>query len=120
MAHGLECKKGGIRTQSHDEIKFELQDLAARAFIPFVIRDEPQSYPGRSADVEETEGTSTSAEERGDLLIRNLWEHQTDCILDVRITNAKRRNTSQPAWTSAVASLPLWFNAMEFSKRKPR
>ena len=38
--------------QRHDEIKFELQYLAARALIPSVVRDEPQIYPGRSADVE--------------------------------------------------------------------
>ena len=35
----------------------------------------------------ETEGMSTPTEERSDLLIRNLWKHQTDSILDVRITN---------------------------------
>ena len=35
----------------------------------------------------ETEGMSTATEERGDLLIRKLWKHQTDCILDVRIPN---------------------------------
>ena len=69
------------------EIKFELQDLAARALIPSVVGVEPQIYPGRSADVEETEGMSTLTEERGDLLIRNIWNHQTDIFLDVRITN---------------------------------
>ena len=68
----LECKKGGLVTQRHDEIKYELQDLATRALIPSVVRDEPQIYPGRSADVEETEGMSTPTEERGDLLKRDL------------------------------------------------
>ena len=38
----------------------------------------PRIDPGRRA--EPTEG-------RGDLLIRNIWKHQTDCILDVHITN---------------------------------
>ena len=55
------------------KFKFELQYLAARAFMPSVVRDEPLIHPGRSADVEETEGMSTSTEERGDLLIRNIW-----------------------------------------------
>ena len=50
--------------------------LAARALIPYVVHDEPQISPGRSADVEETEGMSTPALERGDLQIRNLWKHQ--------------------------------------------
>ena len=43
------------KDQCHDEIKFELQDVAARALIPSVVRDELQIYLGRSADVEETE-----------------------------------------------------------------
>ena len=59
----------------------------ARALIPSAVRDKPQIHPSRSADVEVTEGMSTPTEERGDLLIRNLWKHQTDCLLDVRITN---------------------------------
>ena len=67
---------GGLVIQRHDEIIFALQDLAARALILSV---EPQIYPGRSGDVEETEGMSTTTEERGDLLIRNLWKHQTEC-----------------------------------------
>ena len=29
----------------------------------------------------------TPTEERGDLIIRNVWKHQSDCFLDVRITN---------------------------------
>ena len=49
----LSARKGAIVIQRHNEIKFELQDLAARALISSVVRD----------------------------------EHQTDCILDVRITN---------------------------------
>ena len=55
--------------------------------------DDPQIYPGRIADGEETEGMSTPTEERGDLLIRNLWKHQTDCILDVRISNLDAPST---------------------------
>ena len=30
----------------------------------------------------------TPTEERGDLLlVRNIWKHRTDCILDMRFTN---------------------------------
>ena len=43
IVNGLECKKGGLVIKRHDEIKFELQDLAARALIPCVVRAEPQS-----------------------------------------------------------------------------
>ena len=73
------------RSQNHDEIKFELQDLATRALIPSVVRDEPRIYPVPRAAVEETAGMSTPTEERGDLLNRNIWKHQTACILTVRV-----------------------------------
>ena len=55
-AHGLECKKGGLFIQRHDESKFELQDLAARTLITSLqlVRGEPQIYPGRRVDVEAT------------------------------------------------------------------
>ena len=80
----IERKKGELVFQRHDEIKFELQDLAAKALIPSVFRDEPQIYPGRSVDDEETEGMSTPTKERGDLYLLGIIEN---CILDVRITN---------------------------------
>ena len=89
-------------------------------------------YPGYSTDVEENEGLSTPAEERGDILIRNIWKHQTDCILDVHITNldapsnvhrkpeavllphkCEIRNTSKPVWTSTITFLLLWSHVME-------
>ena len=49
----------------YDEIEFELQALTARALTPSVVLDEPHIYPGRSADVEETEGISTPSEASG-------------------------------------------------------
>ena len=38
-----------------------------------------------------SEGMSTPTDECGDLLILNIWKHQTDCILDVRFTNLEHR-----------------------------
>ena len=50
-------------------------EIKARALIPSVVRDELQIYPGRSADVEGTEGKSSLTAERGDLLLRIIWKH---------------------------------------------
>ena len=91
----------------------------------------PQIYPGRSGDAEETKGISTLTEEQGDLRIRNIWKQQTDCILDVRITNLdapsnihrkpeaalltmslkRRRNTSKHAWTQHRHFSPFVFSS---------
>ena len=83
----LECKKGGIVIQHHDKIKFEFQDIVARALIRSVVRDEPQSYPGRSADVEENEGMSTPTEERGNKLIA-FWTCESRILMHHPIFNS--------------------------------
>ena len=51
ITHGLECKKGGLVNQRHDEIKWKPQDFAVRPLIPSVVRYDLQIYP----DAEETE-----------------------------------------------------------------
>ena len=103
-------------------LRFKTLPPELSSYLLSATTDDPQIYPSRSADVEETEGMYTPTEERGDLAIRNLWKYQTDCILDVRITNldapsdirhssekpsffpmnVKRRNTSKSAWINAA------------------
>ena len=68
----------------YNEIKDELIDIAARAFIPSAVRDEPAIHPCRVA---ENEAVQTDNQDRGDILIRGLWEKGTDCIIDVRVTD---------------------------------
>jgi hypothetical protein len=100
VRHGMECKKGGLVIIRHNEIRDELHDLAAQAFNNSSVRDEPQIHPSRHEEQKEASEESpesqqvirtlskqASSEERGDILIRNLWQNGTDCILDVRITD---------------------------------
>ena len=96
-------------------------------------------HTGMSAHVKETEGTSTSTEERDDLLIRNLgntkliafWTCESRILMHhpTHIGNReqsffpmsanRRSNTSISACTNAVASVPLWFHATECLEMKP-
>ena len=69
-----ECKKGGLIIQRHDDIMFGLQDLAASSLVSSEICGEPQIYPGRSADDDETEGMSAPTGERGHKFIRKYPE----------------------------------------------
>ena len=69
--HGLERKKDGQSSNAMTKSSLSFKTCT-------------QIYPGRSADVEELVDAPTDDR---DLLIRNLWKHQIDCILDVRITN---------------------------------
>jgi hypothetical protein len=81
--HGPECKKGDLMSVRHIVIRDELVDLASKAFIPSVVRDEPRIYLGRTAatmpNLDPADPSVTrnfprkGGEERGDVLMPNLW-----------------------------------------------
>jgi hypothetical protein len=95
VRRALECKSGGLVISRHNEIRVELVDLASRAFTPSAVRDEPKIYPCRPAvELRTTDQQPVirnlrkhQGEERGDVLIRGLWQKGTDAIIDVRITD---------------------------------
>jgi hypothetical protein len=93
IRHALSCHVAGLPNQRHNEVRDELGDLAARAFVPTSIRSEPKIHTSYNR-------TATSAQdsnERGDLLIRGLWSLGTDCILDVRVSDIDAKSyLSQP------------------------
>jgi hypothetical protein len=91
----------------HDEVKYVLRDLASKAFIPSVVRDEPLIHTSRPAvqmsDLDQPDPSVScilhKGDDRGDVLIRGLWESGTDCIIDVRVTDldAKSNISKDPA-----------------------
>jgi hypothetical protein len=116
--HALSCKKGGLVTIRHNEIRDELGFLCSQAFCPSAVRDEPLINHGRTVDLKKARDASNSApstpktsesntekqgkpdnDERGDLLIRGFWDSQMSTIVDVRITDtdAKSYCTKDPA-----------------------
>ncbi len=96
VRYALECKAGGLGIYGHNEIRDELNDLATKALSPSAVRDEPLIHHSRSSKSESVEVTKDNPvqrlfrtnrnEDRGDILIRGLWERGTDCIIDVRVT----------------------------------
>ena len=109
IEHLLHCMKGGNVILRHNEIRDEVADLAAKAFIPSAIRNEPlinSSCPAvKMPDLVPNQPSVTrnlhknKGELRGDLLIRGLWARGTDCIIDVRVTDtdAKSNLSKDPA-----------------------
>ena len=44
ISHALECKKGGLVTASHNELRDGVADLAGKAFTPSHGRNDPLIY----------------------------------------------------------------------------
>ena len=48
ISHALECKKSGLITAHHNELRDGVADLAGKAFTPSHVRDDPLIYSGRA------------------------------------------------------------------------
>ena len=46
IRHALDCKKGGLVTARHNELRDGVADLAGKAFTPAHVRDDPLIYSG--------------------------------------------------------------------------
>lgn len=118
MEHSLNCHTGGNVIIRHNEIRDELGFMASMAFTPSSVRTEPLIHLGCATEGTEagqaptppsesgysSEGTLTidtgdgllitqlsESNDRGDLLISSLWVPQTDCVVDVKVTDSDTR-----------------------------
>ena len=99
ISHAIDCKKGGLVTARHNELRDGVADLASKAFTPAHVRDDPLIYSGRAMsktksmpagfNISKSSETTTAApevtEQKGDLLIRDLWQQVTDSVHDMRV-----------------------------------
>ena len=93
--HAFSCSHGGLLIHRHNEMVVELAELSKMAFTPSAVRAEPRILPGKAAkapvDLADCEHkpspTDPSLKDRGDLLVRGLWHHGTDCIIDVSLVD---------------------------------
>ena len=101
ISHAVDCKKGGLVTARHNELRDGLADLAGKAFTPAHVRDNPLIYSGRAMSrtkpkpaefklttpPDATTAAPEVTEQKGDLLIRDLWKQGTDSVHDMRVVN---------------------------------
>ena len=48
ICHNLDCKKGGLITARHNELRDGVADLAGKAFTPAHVHDDPKIFTGRA------------------------------------------------------------------------
>ena len=101
ISHALDCKKGGLVTVRHNDLRDGVSDLAGKAFTPDHVRDDPLIYSGRAMSrtkpkpdgsnltelTDETTAAPEVKEQKGDLLIREIWQQGTDSVHDMRAVN---------------------------------
>ena len=90
--HWLSCKKGGLVSIRHDNVRNEVDALAGQALTTGKITYEPSISYGRNLtagqpEVPQGTGNQLGAEARGDVLVHGLWERGSGCVLDIRITD---------------------------------
>eukprot|EP00731_Ephydatia_muelleri_P008936 Em0004g1274a len=77
LEHALDCRKGGLVIQRHNEIRDALGDLASKAFRNVI--KEPIVKEANIRD-----GTPALI---ADISIRGLWQPQAVALLDVRVVD---------------------------------
>ena len=93
ICRSLKCKKVGLITARHNELRDGVADLASEAFTPTHARGDPKMFTGRAVrgekDKAKVEGEPPKYEGnmKGDILIRDLKIQGTDSIPDMRIVN---------------------------------
>ena len=111
ISHALDCKKVGLFTARHNELRYRVADLASKALTPSHVRNNPLIQSGRA--VKRTKATPAGdsgkndqagapppevTEKKGDLLICDLWQNGTDSVHDICAVNtdAKSHMTKDP------------------------
>ena len=102
LEHALDCKKVGLVTQRHNEVRDVIGDLASVVFKEVV--KEPVVQEANNA-----EGVPSLI---ADFSIRGVWQPQTVVLFDVRVTD-----TDVPSYSQRVVSAIL-SSAEEAKKMK--
>ena len=97
--HAINCKKGGLVNQRHDDARDEAGELAAMALTKSRVSYEPRIHYGTGVcatqEVDQQTGRNATGDEaRGDVAIHGLWKRGETCILDIRVTDTDCRSYS--------------------------
>jgi len=97
--HAINCKKGGLVGQRHDDARDEAGELAAMALTKSRVSYEPRIHYGTGVcatqEVDQQTGRNATGDEaRGDVAIHGLWKRGETCILDIRVTDTDCRSYS--------------------------
>ena len=111
ICHALDCNRGGLVTERHNEIRDKVADLAGKAFATSHVRDDPlifvslskkrtKAKPARASGTTDRDRAPSPevTKQKGDLLIHDLWQNGTDSVHDMCVvsTDAKSHSAKTP------------------------
>mmetsp|Transcript_13622 Transcript_13622/g.28127 ORF Transcript_13622/g.28127 Transcript_13622/m.28127 type:complete len:216 (+) Transcript_13622:278-925(+) len=91
VGHALQCRKGGLITQRHNDMVATVGALCRTAFTKSSVRDEP-SIPNYQTlgQVNGNNGEQNQPQAlRGDLSVNSFWRTGTQAIFDIRVTDTE-------------------------------
>ena len=98
----LECKKGGLVTERHNEFRDDVADLSGKAFMPTHVHYKPLICAGLAMQRPNTQtpGTTPSplkkkpedTEHKGYILIHDLWQNGTYSVHNMRVMNTDAKS----------------------------
>ena len=92
-------KRGGLVTARHNELRDGVADLSVRAFTPSHVRNDPLIYQGCAVkrpkahpagprdNTKLGDNPPEATEQKGELLIRDLWSNGTYSVHDMSVVN---------------------------------
>ena len=108
ICHALDCKRGGLVTARHNELRDGVADLASKVFTPSHVRDDPLIFAGCAVNrlkvkLYRTTGTTVpdnatpleATELTVGLLIHDLWQNGTDSVHNMRVVNTYAKSHSE-------------------------
>jgi len=87
VEHAMSCKKGGLGTQRHNDLKAEWHHFCTQALSATAVTDEPLIHTSRDVQQAGSAGTEPQPELRGDVAAHGFWKRGTTTIFDIRVTD---------------------------------
>ena len=97
VEHGLNCKKGGLVSLRHNDVRDEWAHLCGLALGESRVTTEPLIFYGDGMRTQPgtgltTSGNSLGEEARGDVSAHGFWQRARSTVFDVRITDTDAKS----------------------------
>ena len=97
-----QLKKGSVVTARHNKLRERVVDLAGKDFTPTQVLNDPLIFEGRAVHITKenlarptfppTRQKSEAMEQKGDLMIRDLWKKGTESVYEMSVLNTDTKS----------------------------